>query len=998
MRPIARLTPSFSVSSFSTCTFARVLLFFSFSLCALAQVPTISVQTGSPNVLQEGGTTTITCTANCAGLTWQVNKITGGNSTVGTITGNNSTATYTAPASIVANDSYGGCPASFNDAIWNVPVSVLPLISNWTGDPFLNDAWFQFYTTASFLPGHISGALGLTDVHHLTLVNNASQTVNFNSSYSGAVANFPWPFFPTHMRESGVYNNDFVNVDTHSALVNIQNCKWYEMYNDHVANYQSPTSACQSPVTGNCYGSSSWTTQAATTSQSAYFWVGGTGAGGNPLFPYLIHLSEVKKGVINHAVYLRPPRDVLRGNCCKTGDRMWPATYATGYCNVKEIVGLSGFPTGSGYSSSTTITFSGGGGSGTTWTPIITGGVITGATMTHSVSTGWSSTPSVVITDPNGTGSGASLTATIDYPCMPYGSRIALDQTYYSTHAGSGCSAGSNCITGDGLTVATALANYGGIVLDNCCTGSTWTVDADFDLEQDETAVSSITSMLSHMTFNRFHVYDQSNLAVSTADGINKFGSSYGGIVKDNDLGYIPPGAVWITATNTSGASQSTQLALDPPTIGTPDAEIPILAGDYSGSKGTGGGYQIPYWVNGASNPAVTWTCATCAANGSSITTGGIYTPPLTVSAPPGAHGGSFQDVAVVTLNADPNITEAVYLNVLPNSGNYAANTVRIDTANYTAGGYGPDGNGHYWLSRVGGFLPQPDNITESWAYYKAPQGCPSPCEKSVYNSEVTSFGPGDLTYKIIVPNGQYKVRVMSGWDPESASISTTAANHSPLVISGEDDGTGGIKILHWPMMLQAAYPFATQSNSDAIFGELVSDNVLWASVQTDYLGNPDHNIPPQSWPGWVNCTNMCKQQAIMSGLDVEPDSSTAPHWTIGVTNWANSPTTPTNFLALSEAPVIAPGKQLLLYRQDWYTGLNDPVFSIVRGPGSIQSSPVMLQVGQAMPAAVYTAPTTVPYGNDAVFIKAQSQSNPSISATIQVRLYSGPSTPVFFK
>lgn len=962
----------------------KLILFLIASVGAFAQVPTITV---SPNVLQEGQSATATCTANCTGITWKVNTIAGGNTSLGTISGNNTSATYTAPSVVLANANWGGCPNGFSDSIWNVPISAMSMISNWNGDPYINDAWYHTYENS-----RMSG-LALVDVEMQNLATNATPTINVQglTGINIAYHNLPNLQYPYAYREGGLY--DFSQNDHHTLVVNTSTCQLYEWYNEHSQPAASAIQACANPSGGNCFKGSSAAWQTPETSTASYTRNGGTGAGGNMISPYVDDMAEVLAAVndgvpIKHAVYLRPPSQASSGDA----NLEWPATFGNGFCAAKDVVGVALGSGGSGYSAATTVTFVGGlrpGASAPTWKANITGGVIQSITF---VSAGTSSsdgsgemyvsTPTISITDTGG-GSGATATATIDYPCFPYGARLALDQTYLTNHTGAGCPAGSNCLTGAGLAVATQIANYGGVVNDNCCGGTGFQMDGSSDLEQNASIISSIRSALSHLTFSNMHVYDTTPLGKSTASGADHTTGFNAGVVADNNAGYIPDGVAWITATNASGQSLSTKISLQPPTIGTPDTEISILAGDYSLSKGTNGGYQIPYWINGTSQTAVTWSCSTCAANGSTITQAGVYTPPATETTT------GTQDVVKVTLNADPNCYAAVYFDILPNSGNYVPNTIRIDSG---ASSNSVDGNGHAWIGNAGIYTAQQNAINETWGNYVTPSGMPANAERSIYSSELNSSNSNDLYYKFIVPNGQYKVRVLSGWDNEGgAKLSDSSANHYPLIVAGGDNGSGGIQGLHWNMMLHAAKPYARMSNSDFYFGELVSNNVITAAVIGDYVDQ----YPSDG--GWSGCTNSCIQGAIMSGLDIEPDSSTAPHWKLLCTNGI-PPSLPTNITALTDAPTIAAGGELLLYIQDYYTGIYDPVFSIVSGPGSITATTVSLRAGQAMPAAIFTASAVTETANRQVIVKATSQSNPNISATLAITVTQPSGTANYFK
>jgi hypothetical protein len=520
--------------------------------------------------------------------------------------------------------------------------------------------------------------------------------------------------------------------------------------------------------------------------QGRYNWNGGTDAGGGELSPYTVHLSEVKSGVIKHVMHGRIPGQINSN----PNNLMFPATYGAGSCNVKEIVGWTVTSGGSGYSPATKITVSGGGQAtpANKFTPILSGGVLTGLTMIHSAfngdTGGWNSftsAPTLTVSDTGG-GTGATVTATIDYPCIPMGARWVLKSTYLTNHTGSGCPAGSNCLTGAGLTVATALNAYGMFDLDN--NGTTlFSVDMSPDLYYDPTVYNQIHGQIPTIPFSAFDIVDQSKLAISTANGVDNQAGCSGSpcsisqVQPDNDLGLTVPGSVWITATNASGSSLSADVSLIPPTIGTLDELIYVKAGDYSGSKGTSGGIQIPYWIHGVSgSPTVAWTCASCTG---SVTTAGIYTPPASLSTT------GTQDVLVGTLSSDANVTKTIYVTLLPNAGNYVASTIRADVAN--SSNFGPDGNAHYWVGNIGAKTGDVSLSNTTLKYGTNPQ------EATVYATAYYSTSEDDHHYKFYLPNGNYRVRILTGWI-DNQSITVTSWNHMPghaLVTDGGTDHHG---------------------------------------------------------------------------------------------------------------------------------------------------------------------------------------------------------------
>ncbi|HWT39849.1 MAG TPA: hypothetical protein VN081_01055, partial [Dongiaceae bacterium] len=706
--------------------------------------------------------------------------------------------------------------------------------------------------------------------------------------------------------------------------------------------------------------------------------------GNNPLDPYLVKLDEVKRGVINHPLRF----SITRGYNSNYQSIMWPANYGTGWCEA-GVIAYNITNGGSNYSSSTTITLVGGhsvnGSPDTneaTATVTVTNGVITAVTPVSYGGDYFTNPVSVTVQLNNvGSGTGAVISPVVDYPCLPYGARLVLDPTYLSQHSGAGCSAGSKCLTGAGLTVAQALATYGMVDLDNTCC-AIFSTYGDVDLEEDPNTfgqIASSSSGIGTLSMANFHIVDTSPLAKNAStDHTNCSGGlpcQNGQVLPFNNAGLIPPGAAWITATNASGTSNVVSFILIPPTIGTTYTEIAVLAGDYSGSKGTSGGYQIPFWVNGITNKAVTWSLQAGAQG--TITSGGVYTPPATL----GTTG--LQDVATATLTADPNVTASVYIDLLPNSGNYQANTIRVNTGR-TGSNFGPDGNGNYWLKEVGSEIGAATRKSDgSWNFYKGTG------ESGVYPTY--AYTSSDIRHRFIVPNGNYKVRVLGGWGngSPSSAMSDKNWNHMPVTIMATNAGVPTIEGLHWNMMQMAAWPYAANSNSDYTFGSIVSNNVL------DVAMGPD--IPQ---PGWTTCgsthSGSCYHQPEVSGVVVAPDASSA-HWQIDVVSIPSQ--NGGTYIDSSQNQTVSPGKSVYLYLQDWYTGLNDATWMLLSGAGTLTPTTLQLTPNITMNVAQYTAPSTQPNDNQGVVIQAQSQSNPSVKATFTLRLKNTSAAPVnYFK
>jgi hypothetical protein len=344
-------------------------------------------------------------------------------------------------------------------------------------------------------------------------------------------------------------------------------------------------------------------------------------------------------------------------------------------------------------------------------------------------------------------------------------------------------------------------------------------------------------------------------------------------------------------------------------TIGMSSPTMTIVAGM--------SGYQLGWWVNGTGNQNVTWSLVS---GPGAVTAGGVYTPPSSVVDPTSA-------VLLATSAADPNATAHLYVNVIPQGSN-PAGSIRIDT-----GGTGlTDGNGNVWLA---------DQAFESGDYiqlsgdYPAWPNASNP-EIGVYQSSGYTYGT-DLVYNFVVPNGDYKVRLMFGqpYDGKTAS-SCSPFNptwHAPLDLETQ----GQTQIHNYDYGVAVNYTCATPT--DEFIPATVTNNTLEIALRA---------VVPESV---ANTTS-----PLLNGLEVIPDS-TAP------------------FLAIDsqQQTSVQAGNTLQLYAVGWY--MSNSVTWSLSGPGTISSS------------GLYTAPPTAPSSAQSVTITAASTVNPSVTANLTLTI-----------
>lgn len=509
-------------------------------------------------------------------------------------------------------------------------------------------------------------------------------------------------------------------------------------------------------------------------------------------------------------------------------------------------------------------------------------------------------------------------------PCSyspPYGARFRLRLC-------NGSSITTNCVTLSNYstyaqTILTGLNRYGMFLAD---IGAEQQITPASDVTSDPAVMAALGS-ITGIPITYFDVVDETSLFYQNGNiQVCPYTSTTCGPNGNQTNSYEQPNnqAILVATPTGGGTAISTSIPIQGVAVGLNANDLFVVAGTYS--------FQIPSWVNGTSNQNVNWTLV----NGvGSVTSSGIYTPPSSTS------GGTTATLQV-TSAADPNATAFVYLNILATSAN-PAGSVRID-----AGGGGMrDGNGNVWLADqayetgastlTGGDYP-------SWFNDNASANP----EIAIYESVHYTYG-GDLMYNLMVPNGNYKVRLMMGSSYSGQPYFATTFAHQ---YSGRLDLEAQGQI--------AAHNFDFGQNEPAGFTQIIgvpTDTYIPALVTNNNLEIAIRGIFFQSdYSLYGNC-NSCFSPTV-NGIQIIPDS-TAPHWAIDT----------------QQQTVITPGSVLQLYQVDWYTGLSDVQWSILSGPGSISS------------AGLYTAPSMQPSAGTAVQILAQSASNPSINATVTLFL-----------
>jgi len=466
----------------------------------------------------------------------------------------------------------------------------------------------------------------------------------------------------------------------------------------------------------------------------------------------------------------------------------------------------------------------------------------------------------------------------------PYGTRFRLQAGYNI----SGFNATAQVIL-------TALKQYGMFVAD---IGPGPTITASTDLTEDASVMAAIGQIQgAHITMNNFEAVDESGFMVSASSSqVNPAN------------GHVTPASFAVlTATdqNNSNFQAVVPIPLQGVTIGLPSPTMWIMAGM--------SGYQLSWWVNGTSNQNVTWSLVS---GTGSVTTGGVYTPPASVTGPTGA-------VLLATSAADPNSQGRLYVTVIP-VGSNPTGSIRIDTGN---GSGTTDKNGNVWLG---------DQAIESGDYVQLSGDYPgwsatSNPELAIYQSSGHTYGT-DMVYNFVVPNGNYKIRLMFGQPYNGSSPSTCSpfppSWHAPLDLETQ----GQTQIHNYDFGLPISYACATPV--DQFIPAQVTNNTLEIALRA---------VVPEG--------STATPSPALNGLEIIPDT-TAPSLAIDT----------------QQVTTVNAGSTLQLYAVGWY--MSNAVTWTMSGPGSISST------------GLYTAPTAAPASPQTVTVVATSTVNPSISAS----------------
>jgi hypothetical protein len=473
----------------------------------------------------------------------------------------------------------------------------------------------------------------------------------------------------------------------------------------------------------------------------------------------------------------------------------------------------------------------------------------------------------------------------------------------------------------------TALKTYGMILAD---TGSNNAIQVSSDFWDDPKLGAAMAEIFGDKIYiSNFEVVDESSLEFSpTSYAVCPFNATCMGAANT----FVQPlSQAMITATTSGGAATSVPVALQGIAIGLGVPPVlPVQAGNYS--------FQIPFWVNGTANQSVTWTLQSGVG---SITAGGVYTPPLTTA----SSAATTPTVLMATSAADPNVTTFLYLNILP-AGVSPVGSIRIDTGSPIST---TDAVGDVWLPDTGA---EGTSVAEASDY---PNWVTANTQQIVYQSAMITYG-ADLRYTMAVPNGNYRVHLMFGhlYNSCTAPCGTWPGTYGQEIHTYNPqmlETQGVLQSHYFDWGLLAGYNVATPE--DAYLPAKVTNNILKIGAVA---------LAPDSGP---NISPLGNKLNNLNGVEILPDAS-IPHWTIDT----------------QQQSTIAAGQTLRpFYVTDWYTGVNDPAWTLVSG-----------LKGATLTGSTLTLAAGAYYNKQPIVVKA---SDGTYSATATILTTGGAQSPL---
>lgn len=269
--------------------------------------------------------------------------------------------------------------------------------------------------------------------------------------------------------------------------------------------------------------------------------------------------------------------------------------------------------------------------------------------------------------------------------------------------------------------VLIALQRYGMILAG---TSATPQISVATDVTENPTIYQQLqTIAAANLDSSDFEIVDESSMQLANG--------SYA--VNTSNAYEKPSNYATLTITDAANSKNvvTVPIALQPVIVGTSEQIMVVQGGTAT--------FQLPHWVTGSSNTALTWTMSPSSGPGT-LTGDGFYTPPAVVT--------STQSLMVqATSAADSSAWLRFYITLIPNGG------IRIDSGSTTGS---QDNFGLAWTPDMGVELGNFTSVTDDPTTWGSAQNAAA-------LSSYTYTTGGDILYKLHVPNGNYQIGLSFG-------------------------------------------------------------------------------------------------------------------------------------------------------------------------------------------------------------------------------------------
>lgn len=661
--------------------------------------PVGNISLSGPATCQEGQSCTYSASGGSSPYTFSLISPSSGSVTSGGI--------YTAPTHVPSPHIMNGCEVGPNNAVWNVPITNLPLSANTT-----------IYMT-NMDSNRLGGETSMRTANYpLSTDPTTPMSFYYDSSQNG---NFVFPYTYTRVSEGGTMNGLMAGQDNHYLVTYRDTCMGQDNYQFYPAGINTFNLSANSQ-SGVIYPLERF--------DRPPF---GVDAAGLPVAPLEITNDELQTAALGDINSIKhATRFTMDTASINAGAGIWPGfPSGTTACQAYGVtVNTSG----------TAVTLvSGGGGPGFRlgWPAGMT---VTINSVNYILASVVTSSFTMTLTTSAGIQSGVALVDPATN-CPPYGARFRMKSSYTPPSF-------------DGLCPTTACHNifnalikahktYGLILAD---AGSNWAFDVADGQANGIDVYNALFEMASNVVVdtNTFEVIDESSLQTSST------GVTLDGAWIEAKLGnpYVTPGyPAVIQATDSLGSTGTISVALQGVAIGVQNRNEVVMAGS--------GSIQFSPWVTGSTTTTISCTISPSGGSTGTITTGCLFTAGSTSTV-----SGRSQGIVTVTSTADPLVTSSFTITTLPVD---SSGTIHVALGKMKISGDYTDSLGNTWFNDMlygqpvffQGYSVNGDGFF-SWT------GTNASTALGLYSNGLLD-STSDIHLYMHVPNGTYKSDVFMG-------------------------------------------------------------------------------------------------------------------------------------------------------------------------------------------------------------------------------------------